>query len=313
MPCRGKSIQAQANRQLMELADNIPGFTHGDRLGLTVFASVLAHMVVVLGISFTAPRLQPDLEQLPTLEITLVNTRSDRQPEEADFLAQADQEGGGDSEQPVIARSPLPLRPAPDVSRELPVAQLASRPPVPRSEREPMTQNSPAEVQLARKQPTEERSPARPQTTPGVVSKPSAAAERARLSAEISEFWEEYQKRPRRKFLSARTREYKYAAYMEAWRAKVERVGNLNYPDQARQQKLTGQLVLDVEIRRNGQVHAINIIRTSGHKLLDDAAMRIVRLAAPFDAFPEAFRGEVDILHITRTWQFMRGNRLVSR
>ena len=298
----------------MELADNTPGFTHSDRLGLTTFASVLAHMVVVLGISFTVPSLRSELDRLPMLEITLVNTRSEQEPEQVDFLAQANQEGGGDSDEPVVARSPLPLHPVPNVSRQLPTAKLASKPnpPAPRSEPKPLTQERPAEIQVARARPLEEPAPDQPMTSPGLVSKP-AAAERARLSAEISEFWEEYQKRPRRKFLSARTREYKYAAYMEAWRAKVERVGNLNYPERARQQKLTGQLVLDVEIRRDGKVHAINVIRTSGHKVLDDAAMRIVRLAAPYDAFPDTFRGEVDILHITRTWQFMRGNRLVSR
>ena len=100
---------------------------------------------------------------------------------------------------------------------------------------------------------------------------------------------------------------------MEAWRARVERVGNLNYPEQAKRLKLTGDLVLDVEIRPDGGVHAINVVRPSGHRVLDDAAMRIVRLAAPYDPFPEKIRSEVDILHITRTWQFMRGDRLVSR
>ena len=137
--------------------------------------------------------------------------------------------------------------------------------------------------------------------------------ERARLSAEISQFWEEYQKRPRRKFLSARTKEYKYATYMEAWRTKVEKVGNLNYPEQARKRKLNGQLVLDVEIRPDGNLHAVSLIRPSGHKELDDAAIRIVQLSAPFEPFPSAIREDVDILHITRTWQFVRGNKLTSR
>jgi protein TonB len=139
------------------------------------------------------------------------------------------------------------------------------------------------------------------------------ARERARLSAEISQFWQEYQKRPRRKFLTARTREYKYAEYMEAWRSRVERVGNLNYPEKARSQNLTGSLVLDVAIEPDGSVHGLNLVRSSGSKVLDDAARRIVRLAAPYDPFPAEVREEVDILHITRTWQFMRGNRLVSR
>lgn len=298
------------------MADNIPGFTRGDRLGLTAFGSVLAHMILVLGVSFTMPEGKPRAEPLPTLEITLVNSRSDSEPDVADFLAQANQEGGGDSDKAVIARSPLPLEPTPRPTPQIPVARLAPAPG--RSESKPvpdlLTQDRKPAEQLAKATPQEERSKAPPvETKPGLVERKTRRDETSQLSAEISRFWEEYQKRPRRKFLSARTKEYKYAAYMEAWRARVERVGNLNYPDQARRQKLTGDLVLDVEIRPDGGVHAINVVRPSGHQVLDDAAVRIVRLAAPYDPFPEKIRKEVDILHITRTWQFIRGDRLVSR
>ena len=134
-----------------------------------------------------------------------------------------------------------------------------------------------------------------------------------RLRAETAQFWPEYQKRPRRKFLSARTKEYKYAEYMESWRARVERVGNLNYPEKARRKNLTGSLVLDVAIKPDGSVHNLNLIKSSGQKVLDDAARRIVRLAGPYEPFPPDIKKDVDILHITRTWQFMRDNRLVSQ
>lgn len=297
------------------MADNIPGFTRSDRLGLTAFGSVLAHMIVVLGVSFTMPEMKPRAEPLPTLEITLVNSRSDTEPDAADFLAQANQEGGGDSEKAVVARSPLPLQPTPQATPKIPVARLAPAPGSKASDAVPelLTQERKPAEKLARIEPREERNKARPvESKPGLVESDDQQ-ETAQLSAEISRFWEEYQKRPRRKFLSARTKEYKYAAYMEAWRARVERVGNLNYPEQAKQRKLTGDLVLDVEIRPDGGVHAINVVRPSGHQVLDDAAMRIVRLAAPYDPFPEKIRSEVDILHITRTWQFIRGDRLVSR
>ncbi len=112
-------------------------------------------------------------------------------------------------------------------------------------------------------------------------------------------------KRPRRKFISASTKEYNYAAYMEAWRSKVERVGNLNYPQQARRQKLSGNLVLDVALRPDGSIDEITIRRSSGEKLLDDAAIRIVELSAPFSPFPQHIKDETDILHIMRTWQFL--------
>lgn len=127
----------------------------------------------------------------------------------------------------------------------------------------------------------------------------------ASLSAEIRRKMEAKAERPKRKFISASTKEYNYAAYMEAWRAKVVRVGNLNYPEQARKQRLSGSLVLDVALRRDGTIDEITIRRSSGVKVLDDAAIRIVELSAPFSPFPQHIKDETDILHIMRTWQFL--------
>lgn len=296
----------------MDLAENIPGFTRTDRLGLTAFVSVLAHMLVVLGVGFTVPDLRSN-DPMPTLDITLVNTRSDEAPDEADFLAQANQEGGGDTDEAVIAGSPLPAEPAPD-DPEQPRAPLQTERQVQQhAVAEPLTQDRETAQTIASRTPQEERIDTRRQDEAGLEPTDERARERARLSAEISQFWQEYQKRPRRKFLSARTKEYKYAEYMEAWRARVERVGNLNYPEKARRRNLTGDLVLDVEINPDGSVHNLNLIKSSGSKVLDDAARRIVTLAAPYEPFPQDVKEDVDILHITRTWQFMRGNRLVSR
>lgn len=130
----------------------------------------------------------------------------------------------------------------------------------------------------------------------------------AALSAEIKRKLDERAKRPRRQFVSASTREYKYAAYMEAWRQKVERVGNLNYPREARRRSLTGSLILDVALYPDGSLEAITVRRSSGNRILDDAAIYIVTLAAPFAPFPEGIHEEVDILHITRTWQFLNSD-----
>ena len=127
----------------------------------------------------------------------------------------------------------------------------------------------------------------------------------ASLSAEVRRKMEARSERPRRKFISASTKEYNYAAYMEAWRAKVERVGNLNYPEQARKQRISGSLVLNVALRQDGTIVEITVRRSSGEKMLDDAAIRIVELSAPFSPFPEHIKAETDELHITRTWQFL--------
>ncbi|MCP4125970.1 MAG: TonB family protein, partial [Gammaproteobacteria bacterium] len=141
----------------------------------------------------------------------------------------------------------------------------------------------------------------------------STNREIARLSAELDRKTKAYAKRPRRKTISANTQEYRYTNYMDAWRKKVERVGNLNYPDAAKRQLLFGGVVLHVAIRNDGTVNKIRILKSSGHKLLDDAAVRIVRLSAPFAPFPKEIRKEVDLLDIVRTVQFQSNNRLFSK
>ena len=110
-------------------------------------------------------------------------------------------------------------------------------------------------------------------------------------------------------WISARTREHEFAAYLDAWRRKVERVGNLNYPDDAARRGLSGDLLLEVALNPDGTVEDIALRRSSGQRILDEAAVRIVHLAAPFERFPEAIAREVDILHIQRTWVFHANRR----
>jgi protein TonB len=131
----------------------------------------------------------------------------------------------------------------------------------------------------------------------------------ARLAAEIHLRSERYAKRPKRKFVSASTREYAWAGYLRAWVDRVERVGNLNYPDEARRRRLSGELVISVAIRRDGSVERADVIQSSGSRLLDDAALRIARLAEPYPPLPKT-EDNIDVLHVTRTWQFLPGGEL---
>ena len=285
-------------------AQSLSGISQNDRFGVSVFGSFLAHMVVILGVTFTLPKLH-DLAGLPSLEITLVQTASDKRTLDPEFLAQANQEGGGDSDAPEIAKNPLPVREISPVNRDFPAFQSMPQKRV-KSEREMAALLSQDAVRKIKEQ---EVRPEKkdPQTQPpslGLMARAEIQEERARLNAEISRTWQEYQKRPRHKFLNARTQEYKFAAYMDAWRAKVERIGNLNYPDQAKRRQITGNLLLDVAINADGSVKEIAVRRSSGQKILDDAAIRIVELAAPFAPFPPEIREAIDILHITRTWKF---------
>jgi len=152
-----------------------------------------------------------------------------------------------------------------------------------------------------------------PQTAPNISGADLAtnAMAIARLEAQIDRQTNEYNQRPRKKFIGARVEEYRFAQYVEDWRQKIERVGNLNYPDAAKG-RLYGSLVLTVIIKANGDLERVEVSRSSGKKLLDDAARRIVQMAAPYGAFPESIQRDTDLLEITRTWTFTNADRLRS-
>lgn len=282
----------------------LSGLSRSDRFGVSFFGSFLVHMVVILGVTFTLPQLR-DLPGLPTLEITLVQTASDKRTLDPEFLAQANQDGGGDSDAPEIAKNPLPVREISPVNRDFPTFQSTPRKPV-KSERELtalLSQEAARRIKAQESRPDKKELQLQPPNL-GLMAPAEILQERARLNAEISRTWQEFQKRPRHKFLNARTQEYKYAAYMDAWRAKVESVGNLNYPSEAKRRRLTGNLLLDVALNADGSINEISVRRSSGQKILDDAAIRIVELSAPFAPFPPEIRADLDVLHITRTWKF---------
>lgn len=288
----------------MRLDQSAYDFSSADRLGVALFVSILTHMVVILGVTFSAPRLQmPGAE---TLEITLVQTRTDRAPANPQFLAQANQDGGGTVEARETARSPLPLMEMSDQNERLPHAQPAPQPPV-TSLRDlvALFTRPGAEPRMPLPEPQPERKEARAEPERMGLPQPTARqTERARLNAEIDRSFSELQKLPRHTYINARTQEYEFATYMDGWRAKVEKVGNLNYPAEAKRQGLGGSLVLDVAINPDGSVHQVQVVRPSRHRVLDDAAVRIVHLAGPFAPLPPEIRARTDILHITRTWVF---------
>lgn len=277
-----------------------------DRLGVTFLFSLIAHGVIALGITFAYEQAPPSL---PALDVILVQSASGKKPDKADFLAQANNSGGGESDTPKRPTDPLssPLpKPLPGITPR-PTETGAPRP----------TQPSKAEllttVRSDQRVASEQETPDRPNLDmPREREIIERKLEMARLASEIQRESEQYAKRPKRKFISANTKEYAYAAYMNAWVARVERIGNLNYPDEARRQELFGQLVLTVGLNRDGSVKSIDIIQPSGHKVLDDAAIRVVNLSAPFNPLPTG--GEVvDELYITRTWQYLPGNIMRNR
>lgn len=284
-----------------------PVASSADRLGVTALFSLIVHGVLILGITFDFPLPRP---ALPSLDVTLVQTANREAPDKADFLAQADNTGGGNADKA--------HRPSARMSSDLakadpgeaphrldpssPEARAASGPEV-------LTTRGASRRQVSSE--PEHRQQAHRDVKPSPIEI-RRRMEMARLAAEVREQEQRYAKRPKVKYLSANTREYAYAAYMRAWVARVQRIGNLNYPEQARKRNLHGDLILTVVLRRDGSVKTAEVIQSSGHKLLDDAALRIVRLSAPFPPIPHK-AGSYDEFNITRTWQFLPDGNLRTR
>lgn len=273
-----------------------------ERLRVTLLFSLIMHAVVVLGITF---EYEDPAASLPSLDVILVQSASSENPQKADFLANATQQGGGESEQTKRPRD-LVSGPVPKNTDGLaPLPMRAGAPhPQPATPQSVLTTDR-ADFHVQAIPETREKIPQLQKLTAKELIEHDM--EMARLSAEIDRQREQYAKRPKRKFVSASTREYAYAGYMRAWVARIERLGNLNYPDEARRQGINGQLVLTVAVRQDGTLESIDIIQGSGYDFLDLAAKRIVELGAPFSPLPKT-QEEIDVLHITRTWQFLPNN-----
>ena len=286
-----------------------PAITPGDRLAATIVFAVLTHLIVILGVTFVhEDRPEP---RVTTLDVVLVPRSSDTPPDQADFLAQANRDGGGNDDEQVRPETPPPPPAVGALVSTVADAPAQGQPAG--SYRAPQeARRTPASLAAGASDspPTPAAAPA-----PGVDAAPaqSRSLEMAALAAEIERKLRALAERPRRKWISARTREDRFAAYMVEWRRKVERVGNLNYPDEAARLGLSGNLLLEVALNPDGTVADIELRRSSGEPILDDAAVRIVKLAAPFAPFPPGIAEDVDILHIERTWFFHSDRGLTSR
>lgn len=276
-------------------------YTSNDRMAVSMMMALGLHAAILLGIGFVMD-FKPLTHPLETLDVVLVNWRSETTPDEADFLAQASQQGGGEStEVSKPSQENTGASPNSDTGTDL-LDQLEQSSEITDAAREQVLLED--DNSLFSQQITSIEQPDDPLPSAATLMQESMTM--ARLQPGIQRDRESQSKLPRRKWISANTRAYEYAAYMQAWVAKVERVGNLNYPEEIRRLKLTGDLVMTVGIKVDGSVESIDITRSSGTPQLDQAATRIVRLAGPYSPLPDYIQTEVDILHITRTWRFSR-------
>lgn len=290
-----------------------PRISAGDRFGFTLFLSALINVIVILGVTFNPLDSADNDTMSPTLEVILVPNRSERAPDKADYLAQSNQEGGGDAPDKRRPQTPNPamMTTADETSSPEFMPQLKQQPKPEDTDREVLTATR-SDYVAPNKKP---QSPEVPEMkTPTAADLVRRGQEIARLNASLGEQLEINAKRPRPKFLTgASAKEYKYAAYMADWERKIEKVGSVNFPDEARRRNLQGDLLLDVAINPDGTIIDVTIRRSSGQKILDDAALRIVHLAAPFERFPASFLKDFTVLHITRTWQFLPGGTVDTK
>lgn len=339
-----------------------------DRMILTLIGSVILHVIVMFSISFNvfSPPTNAPVNQL---DITLVKQQTEQQPEEASYLAQVNNEGGGETEEKSpepTADLPVPLAEAPaSLTEPMPPAmeEVVTIPeqPVPVEpiiEPSPEINETPAEVEPEPEPVVETPAevPAAPEPEPETATKKvtaenaerqvessdivteasteaveeaevstpeiSGAALIARARSEIGSLQNSLENNskalsetPKKRRISAATKEYSAAAYMRAWEMKVERIGNMNYPQEAKDKGINGSLMLSVDINPDGSVPPDGIVvsRSSGHKVLDDAAVRIVRLGAPYAAIPEDVLQGSDMLTIIRTWKFESSRGMSAR
>ncbi|MDH4456469.1 MAG: TonB family protein [Candidatus Methylopumilus sp.] len=273
---------------------------------------------------------------MSALDVVLVNSKHRNKPKKADVLAQTNLDGGGNTSENRQLKSALPWQKNKLTDANMEHRSKAFEKRLAQAEAEANRKavrlaelNKEAQALMSQLKATHviETNPTQTiqPTSPGISLQDStikqlntsdlmsASLEMARLEAQVNKQQDDYQKRPKRKSIGARAQEYRFASYVESWRQKVERIGNVNYPEAAKDQKIYGQLQLTVYIKSSGDVEKVEIRRSSGYPVLDNAAKSIVEMGSPYAAFPEDLRKEVDILDITRTWIFTKEDSLATK
>ena len=291
------------------MASGADGELSRERFRFMIFLSACAHALLVLGVGFT---YLTDANDEATIEVTLAQYRSQIQPDDADFIAQENQTGSGSQDEATVPSSPFlsdlndadinEVRPAPE-------AQVLNETPEQPKLTTLTSINAEQVIAQQRNAPEQEEKQA--------LSEQSSSEEIslaiASLQAQLDLQQQAFARQPRKYTLSsASARKSHEASYLDSWRRRIEAVGNINYPVQARHQQVYGNVRMLIALNASGQISETRIIQSSGESLLDQAAVDIVNLAAPFEPFPEELKAEADILEIVRTFRFHEGNTLSS-
>jgi protein TonB len=286
-----------------------PPIDPGDRLSFTVFLALALHAAIILGVTFTIIKKGPSTH---TMEITLAQHRTKNQPEKADFLAQFDQEGSGTVEEKTLTTTESRSDFRDTVIRKV-VAEKQQAAALPKSQQQQVIASTAKSERVTPADTSDKKLRTSPNQTNTKIRLQDRSQEIASLEARLDRQRQIYAKRPRiRRLTSLSTKTAVDAYYLNSWRRKIETIGNLNYPQEARKRKIYGNLRLLVSILPDGALKEVELLQSSGHRVLDDAAIRIVRLAAPFAPFPDELRQTTDVLEIIRTWQFRNNSSLRS-
>ena len=285
-----------------------PVITGADRMSFSLFLAAAFHVLVLLGVTFAMPEKVVDKFQR-TLDVVLATNSSEVRPEQADFIAQADQIGGGEADD-IAKVTTTEITPFPDQT-----LNQVTQPPEMEVTKQQVEEQQVLSADLSNKITND------PDTQPDDLQEATEAPdvqsiyqrsldEIASLEAQLDSEINNRAKKPRRRTVSAATHRATDALYIDAWRRKIERIGNLNYPEKAKRERVYGSLSLKVAVNADGTVNEILVLRSSGHKILDDAAIRIVRLASPFAPLTSEILVDTDILEIIRVWQFQPNNQM---
>jgi protein TonB len=295
--------------------------SNNDSLLIALFLAAVVHVVIGLGINFTAPHPE---KVSRSIDITLVNMPTSKAPEKAQFLAQENQLGAG--KQNVKQEPPPQQLPSQSTNQPKPQEKSAPEHSEPKAAKKVMTrQKAEKKIVTATKPDTGKHTapapaPDRPaaDTPPMAIKHPQLSAEMlrqqiAQLGTEIRQSQQGAEQTKIQFVESVSAHKYVAAQYMKDWEDKVERTGNLNYPEAAAKKNFSGTLTMDVGIKADGSIYSIRISQSSGNPALDEAAKRIVRMSAPFAPLPAELRKELDVLVITRVWKFSDESGMTSR
>ena len=293
----------------LNIIEGIPRYNrinHKDRFSLMVFFALAFHAIIILGISFDALD-EETLYKALTLDVTLVNSKSDKTREDADYLAQENQLGGGNTEEKVQPSSPFSN---PNQNQDNNVAPDTRQEFAPPKQEKVDRKLDMLTIDNDRGKLKKQKS-VDPLPIESKKDKPSIkllnSSQIADLTNRISKQLKQHTMDLEQMAKGVNAKKHNTAFYDSAWQDRIVKIGNINYPHAAIKNNITGKVTLEVQINSDGSVFNINVLKSSGHKILDNAAIKIVNLAAPFAPLPPEILKDTTIYSIVRVWRFNIG------